>query len=90
MEDEKDSDRLLNIWPNIVKIVNFCKFLTENNQSLSKSFENVNTAVEDFLAQAELSFFSYFISLLVPILVKYQTQNPMLPYLYTDIVNLFR
>ena len=62
----------------------------QKNQSSSKSFGNVNTAVEEFLTQAKLSFFSYFVSLLVPILVKYQMQNPMLPYLYTGIVNLFR
>ena len=55
-----------------------------------KSFGNVNTAVEDNLTEPKLTFFSYFVSLFLPILVKYQTQNPMLPYLYTDIVNLFR
>ena len=34
--------------------------------------------------------FSYLASLFEPFLLKYQTQNPILPYLYTDLVDLFR
>ena len=90
VEDKKVSDRLLCIWPNIIKIVNFWKSLLKSKQPSSKSFQNVKTAVEDVLTPAKLSFFSYFASLFEPFLRKYQTQNPMLPYLYTDIVELFR
>ena len=90
VEDKKVSDRLLCIWPNIIKIVNFWKSLLKSKQPSSKSFQNVKTAVEDVLTPAKLGFFSYFASLFEPFLRKYQTQNPMLPYLYTDIVELFR
>ena len=46
--------------------------------------------VEDVLTTAKLSFFSYFASLFEPFLLKYEPQNLMLPYLYTDLVDLFR
>ena len=88
-EDKKVSDRLLCIWPNI-KIINFWKSLPKRKQLSSKSFENVKIAVEDVLTLAKLNFFSYFASLFEPFLLKYQTQNPMLPYLYTDLVDLFK
>ena len=89
VEDKKVSDGLLCIWQNI-KIINFWKSLPKRKQPSSKSFENVKIAVEDVLTPAKLSFFSYFVSLLEPFLLKYQTQNPMLPYLYTALVDLFR
>ena len=70
--------------------MNFLKSLPKRKQPSSKSFENVKIAVEDVLTPAKLSFFSHFTSLFEPFLLKYQTQNPMLPYLYTDLVDLFR
>ena len=88
--EDKVSDPRLCIWPNIIKIMNFLKSLPKRKQPSSKSFENVKIAVEDVLTPAKLSFFSHFTSLFEPFLLKYQTQNPMLPYLYTDLVDLFR
>ena len=85
----KVSDRLLCLWPNI-KIINFSKSLTKRKQPSSKSFENAKIVVEDVLTPAKLSFFSYFASLFEPFLLKYQTQNPILPCHYTDLVALFR
>ena len=89
VEDKKVSDGLLCIWQNI-KIINFWKSLPKRKQPSSKSFENVKTVVEDVLTPVKLSFFSYFASLFDPFSLKYQTQNPMLPYLYTDLADLFR
>ena len=90
VEDKKVSDRLLCIWLNIIKIINFWKSLPKRKQPSSKSFENVKTVVEDVLTPVKLSFFSYFASLFDPFSLKYQTQNPMLPHLYTDLADLFR
>ena len=46
--------------------------------------------VEDVLTLATLNLLSYFASLFEPFLPKYQTQNSMLPYLYTNLVDLFK
>ena len=46
--------------------------------------------MEDELAIVKLSFFSYLASIFQPFLAKYQIQAPMIPYRYSDIVNLIR
>ena len=87
-EDKPVSDRLLKIWPNIVKLVNFWLTLPKSKQPKSKSFEAVKSAVEDNLTIVKLNVFSYFASLCQPFLKKYQTEKPMIPYMYPDLVQL--
>ena len=88
VEDKPVSDRLLKIWPNIVKLVNFWLTLPKSKQPKSKSFEAVKSAVEDNLTIVKLNVFSYLASLFHPFLKKYQTEKPMIPYMYQDLVQL--
>ena len=90
VEDDKVADRLLHIWPNMVKIVRFWEKLPKSKQPSSKSFLNVQTASNDVLTPVKLSFFSYFAGLFKPYLKKYQTRNPMVPYMHGDLVRLFK
>ena len=55
-----------------------------------KSFESVKDAVEGKLTTVKLSFFSYLAPNFQPFLAKYQTQAPMILYMYFDIVKLIR
>ena len=70
----------------ISNIVTFWSKLLKARQLKCKSFVAVKDAVEDELTTVKLSFFSYFASLLL----KYQTKESMIPYMYADIVNLVR
>ena len=54
------------------------------------NFESVKEAVEEELTTVNLRFFSYLASVFQPFLGKYQTQAPMIPYMYSDIVKLIR
>ena len=47
-------------------------------------------AVNDLLTPLKLSFFSYFASLLHPFLVKYQSEKPLIPYLYDDLTKCLK
>ena len=42
------------------------------------------------LPPAKLSVFSLVAGILQPFLVKYQTADPMIPYLYTDLFNIIK
>ena len=88
VEDKPVVDRLLEIWPNMVKITYFWLSLPKSKQPSTKSFENFKTAVNDPLTPVKLNFFSYFASIFQPFLMKYQTDKPMIPYLHSDIVKL--
>ena len=55
-----------------------------------KTFESVKDPVEDKLTTVKLSFFSYLASNFQSFLAKYQTQAPMILYMYFNIVKLIR
>ena len=76
IEDRPVADRLLEIWPEIVKVVNYWNSLPKSKQLKCKTFITVVNAVNDLLTPLKLSFFSYFESLLHPFLVKYQSEKP--------------
>ena len=90
MEDKKVAERLLEIWPHISRVVAFWLKLPKLGQPKCKSFEPVKEVVEDELTTVKLIFFSYLASIFQPFLEKYQTQAPMIPYMYSDVVNLIR
>ena len=63
-KDQQVALRLKEIWPNIVKIINYRQKLPPSKQPLSKSYLAVKKAVEDNLIVAKFSFFSCIASLL--------------------------
>ena len=63
VEDKPIADRLLEIWPNTVKIVKYWTSLLKSKQPKCKSFDIVSKVVNDFLTQLKVSFFSYMASL---------------------------
>ena len=50
----------------------------------------MKAAVEDPITAAKLTFFSFVAGILQPILVKYQSDKPMVPYIYLDLLKLLR
>ena len=90
VEDKVVAERLIEIWDNIVKIVKFWEGLPKSKRPAYKSYASVKSAVEDLLTPAKLKFFSFLAGFLQPVLVKYQTDKPMVPYLYQDLSKLLK
>lgn len=89
VEYKAPADRLIEIWPNIIK--KFWLSLPKRKQpSSGKSFDCVKNAIEDPLIRPKLCFFSYVASIMEPFLTKYQTSKHMLPYLYFDLSRVYR
>lgn len=64
--------------------------MPKSKQPSSKSFKNVQEAVNDTFAIAKFHFFSFVGSIFKPFLTKYQTSSPMLPFMFDDITELVR
>lgn len=64
--------------------------ITQTKRPASKSYPPVVEATQDVLAVAKLGFFSVFANQFQPFLVAYQTENPMLSFLYQDLIKLIR
>ena len=90
VEDKKVGDQLIEIWHNIKKLVAHWEKLPKYKQPSSKSYANVKAAVLDPMMPAKLMFFSFVAGILQPILVKYQSDKPMVPYMYQDLLKLLR
>ena len=90
VEDLLVAERLLAIWNDIVKLVKYWEALPKAKQPSSKSYMNVKMALADDLIPAKLKFFCFIAEIVKPFLTKYQTDKPMVPYLYHDIVRIIR
>ena len=76
---------MIEIWHNIKKLVAHWEKLPKYKRPSSKSYANVKAAVEDPMTPAKLTFFSFVAGILQPILVKYQSDKPMVSYMYQDL-----
>ena len=84
------ADKLLEIWPNIVKVVKFWEKFPKSRRPGSKSNANLVSAVDDPLITAKLTFFSFIPKIFEPFLKKYQNDKPMLPFMYGDLNDLVK
>ena len=78
VESKSVADHAIEIWPNIWKLVEFWEKLPPSKRPKSKSFFNVQEAVNDSLKLLKLNFFSFIASLMEPYLRAYQTDKPMI------------
>ena len=90
VEDKPVAERLVDLWPNVAKIVRYWESLPKSKRPSSKSYSNVLSAVTDNLTPAKLHFFSYVAGIFQPFLTKYQSDKLMIPFLYSDLLKLFK
>ena len=83
VEREVVADRLQEIWTTKQCIIEFWNKLPKYKQPSCKSFDNVKKAVTDPLSEAKISCFSFIFFLAEPYLKKFQTDNPMVSFIYT-------
>ena len=88
--DQAVAERLIDIWPNIKKVDASWQKLSKSKQPKSKSYNNLHNAVVDLFTPAKLNFFSYIASFFQPFLALYQTDNPMVPFLFDDLMALVK
>ena len=90
LEDKPVTDRLLEIWLNVVKTVKYWISLPNSNQPKCQSFDTVWKAVNGVLTLLKLSFFSYMASFFCPFLKKYESELPLIPFLYDDVTKVLK
>ena len=90
IEDEPVALRAVEIWENVKKIVRYWESLPKSKQPSSNCYMTVRDAMNDEFAIPKFQFFSSIAALLKPFLTAYQTDAPILPYLYDDLLKLVR
>ena len=89
-EDVAVVDRLIEVWPNIKQIMNFCEKLPNSKQPSNKSHNILKAAVLNELVIAKLVFFSYLAGMFKPFLTGCQTDHPIISFLYDDLFKLLK
>ena len=90
LEEKKVSDRIIEIWPSIVKFINRWSSLPPSKQPKCKSCEVLKNSVKDPFVVAKFNFFSFLAGRLLPYLTRYQSQKPMIPFLHDVIQQLVK
>ena len=85
VENIKSAARFIEIWDNIGKLLTFWKSLPKSKRPKCKSYETLKVAVDHHLMISKLQFFNYVANIVEPFLRKYQTDQPMVPFLFFDL-----
>ena len=80
--DQTFAERLIDIWLNIEKVDDFWQKLPKSKQPKSKSYVKLHDAVIDLFTPARFFF--------LPFLTLYQADNPMILFLYDDLMKLVK
>ena len=89
VEDKKVIDRMIEIWPSVVKIVNHWSSLPPSKHPKCKSYDVLKNAVKDTSVAVKFNF-SFLAGRLLPYLTRYQSQKPVIPFLHNDIQQLVK
>ena len=69
-------------------MLSFWEKLPQSKPPRCKSYDNVKNAANNNLMAVKLEFFSYIVGILQPFLKSYQSDDPVLPFLYFDLKSL--
>ena len=90
IEDEAVSERALKLWPNIMKVIKHWESLSKSKRPQNKSYETLTKHYTDKFILAKLQFFKDIATLLKEFLEKFQTDNPMVPFLEEALTDVIR
>ena len=86
IEDKEVAERALEIWESVVATVRYWGGLSKSKKpGNNKSFDYLVIHRQDLLMTAKLHFFVFIAGILRPFLVLFQTDNPMLPFMYDEL-----
>ena len=85
VENKEVADRMIEILDNLVKLLEFWERLPKSKRPKSKSYEKVKCALVDPLLIVKHNFFSYVAGMVEPFLKKFQTDKPMIPFLFFEL-----
>ena len=88
VENKCFADRMVEVWPNIKRIMEFWRSLPKYKQPTCKSYSKISDAVIDLFTEAKITFFSFICSIFEPYLNKYQCEKPMVPFVYVDLKSI--
>ena len=89
VEDEPVADRALEVWSSIVALVKHFQGLCQSKRPRNnKSYDTLVENYIDLLVPSKLHFFSFMAQIMQPYLIMFQTDAPMLPFMFDELANI--
>ena len=88
LEDVPVAERGLLVWPRIERYVTTTLSGPKSKIPVIRSFQNVKEHVLDPLSTAKLQFFITIAKVLTPFLKKFQSEEPMLPFVAEELYTI--
>ena len=76
------------VWELVVATVRYWGSLCKSKKPKNNSFDTLVIHYQVLLMTAKLHFFAFIATILKPFLVLFQTDNPMLPFMYNELYNV--
>ncbi|XP_050974815.1 uncharacterized protein LOC127170690 isoform X1 [Labeo rohita] len=89
LENQPVIERALEVWPSLTKYIDAVRRKQLPNPGTA-SFDTVEDAMKDTLTEAKLHFSLTVARLFSPFLKKYQTDEPVMPFLSNDLAELIK
>ena len=88
IENKLVAECMIEVWPNLIKLIKVWESLPKSKQPTCKGYENVCDAMRDPFIILKLTFFSFSCGLVEPCLKVCQSNRPMVPFIYSVIKSL--
>ena len=88
VQNKKVTERLLHVWDYMKQGFAYWEKLPKLKRPPSKSYETMKKAIGDLFIVSKLHFFTYVSGLVEPFLTLFQTDKPMIPFVYISIKDL--
>ena len=85
IEDQDVAEQASEIWSLIVSTVKYWEGLCKSKRLQNKSYEASVAHHQDLLIPAKLQFFIFIAGILKPYLVVFQTDSPMVQFIYDEL-----
>ena len=86
IEHKEVFEHALEVWKSVVATISYWGSLCKSKKPKNnKSFDTLVIHYQDLLMTAKLHFFAFIAGILKLLLVLFQTDNPMLPFMYNEL-----
>ena len=86
IEDKEVAERALEVWESVVATIRYWESLCKSKKSKNNnSFDILVIHYQDCWCQRNCTFFAFIASILKPFSALFQTDNPMLPFMYDEL-----
>ena len=84
------ADCAIEVWPSVFKCVAYWESLSRSRCPQIKSYKQLVECYSDPLVPAKLYFFSFVAGIFEPYLTRFQTDAPMVPFIFDELSAIFK